>query len=139
MTQTKQSKILQQIQQMNVSEKIKLAAKGDKEARSILIRDSNKEVAMAVISSPKISEPEIEKIASLPHISEEILRYIGSKRAWCLRHNIISTLINNPKTPVGISLPLVKRLNKRELDLLNKNKRLPQVIRAEALRLLATR
>ncbi|MFH0924383.1 MAG: hypothetical protein V1872_01910 [bacterium] len=122
----------QKIQYLDVGKKIRLATHGNKEVRSLLITDTNKEVVKAVISSPKISEIEVEQFAKMTNVSEEVLRYIGGRRNWCARYSIAFALINNLRTPINISLPLLKKLGKRQLDLLSKNRNIQEVVRREA-------
>lgn len=128
--------LFQQVQQMRVSEKIQLALKGNKEARALLIKDSNKQVVMAVLNSPRLTEQEVEMIALSKNVSEEILRVIANNRSWLKNYMIVSALVNNPKTPVGLSLGFLKNLKPRELGITAKNKNIPEVVRSSANRLL---
>ena len=54
---------LQRIANMNVAKRIALAMRGNREERAILIRDPNRNVTAAVLSSPKMSETEAASIA----------------------------------------------------------------------------
>ena len=72
--------VLQKISKLNIRGRITLAMRGTKEERSILIRDSNKLVAIAVLDSPKISDGEVEKIALQKNVLEAVLRAIQMKR-----------------------------------------------------------
>lgn len=128
--------IFQQVQQMGVSEKIQLALKGNKEARSLLIKDSNKQVILAVMSSPRLTEQEVEMIALSKNVSEEILRIVGNNRSWIKNYMIVSALVNNPKTPIGLSLGFLKNLKPKELGVVAKNKNIPEVIRSSAHKML---
>ena len=127
--------LFQQVQQMGVSEKIQLALKGNKEARALLIKDSNKQVVLAVLNSPRLTEQEVEMIALSKNVSEEILRIIGNNRNWLKNYMIVSALVNNPKTPVGLSLGFLKNLKPKELGITAKNKNIPEVVRSSANRL----
>ena len=128
--------LFQQVQQMGVSEKISLALKGNKEARSLLIKDSNKQVVLAVLNSPRLTEQEVEMIALSKNVSEEILRIVGNNRSWIKNYLIVAALVNNPKTPVGLSLGFLKILKPKELGVVGKNKNIPEVIRSSAHRML---
>lgn len=127
------------IQRMNVSEKIQLALRGNREVRSILVRDSNKEVAMSVLENPKITETEVELIAQSRNVSEEILRTVAKNREWVSNYGIVNSLVNNPKTPVGISLSLINVLKNKDLQFIEKSKGIPSVLRETAKRLLSQR
>lgn len=124
--------LLARIQRLDVSERAKLARGGDKEARSILIRDSNRQVAMSVLANPKITVQEVEQIAASRNVSEDVLREIGGNKDWCKSYTVILSLANNPKTPIPISLTFLNRLFTRDLRFLAKSKGVPEVIRVMA-------
>ena len=94
---------LQKIAAMSPAQRLALAMKGTREERAILVRDPNRIVAVAVLSSPKISEAEVESIAKMANVSDEILRIIGHTRVWLKKYSIVSALAKNPKTPLGVS------------------------------------
>ncbi|HEX6284743.1 MAG TPA: hypothetical protein VFZ71_07705, partial [Pyrinomonadaceae bacterium] len=84
--------LIRRIMFMSTKDRMKLAMKGDREARGILIRDSNRVVCSAVVSNPRISEQEIENIASMRTVSDEVLRLIALNRAWARAYPIIHNL-----------------------------------------------
>ena len=100
---------LQRLANMTVAARMKVAMKGTREERAILIRDPNKLVSVSVLSSPKINESEIEGIAKMANVSDQVLRTIGNTRAWVKNYGIASALARNPKTPVAVALNLVQR------------------------------
>ena len=123
---------LQRISAMTVAQRIGLAMKGSREERSILIRDPNKLVSVAVLSSPKMTEPEIESIAKMASISDELLRIIANTRAWMKRYGIVVALARNPKTPVAISMNLLARLTDKDLRAISTDRNVPEVLRITA-------
>lgn len=124
--------MLRRIQKLNVPRKIALALKGTREERAILIRDPNKLVALAVLSSPKLTETEVESIARMASVSDEILRIISSTRAWMRHYPIVVALARNPKTPLAVSMNLLPRLNDRDLRMLSTDRNVPEVLRVTA-------
>ncbi|MEJ2364358.1 MAG: hypothetical protein P8075_06575 [Deltaproteobacteria bacterium] len=126
----------QEIQDLAVPEKVKLAMSGDKEARSILIKDSNKQIQMAVLDSPRITEPEIVAIANSRNVGEDILRKIASNRDWMKNYQVRVGLINNPKTPLTIGLRMINTLMISDLKRLAKSKGVSSVLTAAANRFL---
>jgi len=122
----------QKILRMNTSEKIQLALKGNREERAILIKDSSKLVQMAVLESPKVSDNEIEAIAKMRSVSEDVLRAIAGSRDWMKNYVVAHALATNPKTPVGIAMNLVSRLNNRDLKLIAGDKNVAEMIRRQA-------
>ena len=117
---------------LSVLERMKLAMKGTREQRSVLVRDSNKLVAAAVLSSPKVNEAEIEAFTKMGNVSEDVLRIIGQNRAWTKNYGVILGLCKHPKTPPAIAMSFVQRLNEKDLKALTTDRNAK-----EGLRLLA--
>lgn len=113
------------IMSMNVSEKIKLATKGNKEARGILIRDSNKLVSVAVIRSPRITDGEVLAQAQNKICVDDVLRVIYSNREWLRKYAIKLALVKNPKVPQGVSMRLMNTLHEHDIKTLAKDKNVP--------------
>jgi hypothetical protein len=126
------SGVMEQIARMGFTERLRAAMKGSREMRAILIRDPNKMVAASVLSSPKVTEQEIETFARIPNISEDVLRTIGSNRGWVKNYGILAGLTKNPKTPVALSLNLMARLTTRDLTLLSNDRNVPEPLRIAA-------
>ena len=123
----------QRLSLLGVSDKMKHAMKGTKEERAILVRDPNKLVSVAVLSSPKLTEAEVEQFAKMANVSEEVLRIIGMNRAWIKNYGVIAALTRNPKTPLAVSMKFVQRLTERDLKMIaldrNLQEPLKQVVR----------
>jgi len=119
-----------------VAERLKVAMQGSREERGVLIRDANRLVSSAVLSSPKLSESEVEAIARMTNVSDEVLRIIGTSRAWTKNYQVISALTRNPKTPVGVALTLMPRLIERDLKMLSTDRNIPEPIRLSARRIV---
>jgi hypothetical protein len=137
--EARQSAINTRISSMPFREKLRYALFGNREVRAMLVRDSNKEVARAVLKSPKLTENEVESIAAMRGVTEEILREIGNNRAWTRSYNIIQNLVKNPKTPPAISQNLLFRLRTPDLMLLTRDRSLPEAVRHNANRTLNQR
>jgi hypothetical protein len=125
------------ISSLTVVERMKLATRGTREQRAVLIRDPNRLVAASVLGSPKLTETEIEAFARMGNVSEDVLRVIGSNRSWMKSYTLATSLVKNPKTPPVISVPLVNRLNERDLKGLVTDRNVPESIRLAARKLVA--
>jgi hypothetical protein len=123
---------VQRIYRLNTAEKIITALKGSREERAILVRDANRLVATSVLGSPRLTEAEIESFAGMKSLSEEMLRIIGGHREWTKRYQVVANLVRNPKTPIGMSLNLVPRLNPRDIKSLTVDRNVPEVVRKHA-------
>jgi len=119
-----------------IVERMKLAMKGTRSQRAQLIRDSNKIVSTAVLSSPKLTETEVEAFAKMANVAEEILRGISMNRTWMKNYGVVAGLTRNPKTPPGISMQLVQRLNERDLKMLTTDRNVPEAVRLAAKKFL---
>jgi hypothetical protein len=126
---------LQKISKLDIRGRITLAMRGSKEDRSILIRDSTKLVAVAVLESPKVSDGEVEKFALQKNVLEAVLRAIPLKRRFAKNYNITRNLVQNPRTPLDLSLGLMKNLLIHDLKNLSGNKEVSDTIRKLALRM----
>jgi hypothetical protein len=122
----------QSLSALSIMERMKLAMKGSKAQRSQLIRDSNKLVAAAVLSSPKLTDSEVEAFSKMANVSEETLRTIAMNRAWVKNYGVIAGLTRNPKTPPAISMQMVQRLNERDLKSLATDRNVPEALRLAA-------
>lgn len=124
--------INQQLAKMGFTERLRAACKGSREMRSILIRDPNKLICTTVLSSPKLTEQEVESFSRMANVAEDVLRIIGSNRAWMKNYGIVLGLTKNPKTPLGMSMNLMSRLNDRDLNMLSVDRNVPEPLRVAA-------
>ncbi len=131
----KRDTVLQKIKKLDVRGRVNLAVRGGKEERSILIRDGTKLVAIAVLESPKISDAEVENIALQKNVLEAVLRAIPLKRRYAKNYVITRNLVYNPRTPLDLSLGLMKNLLIHDLKNLSGNKEVSETIRKLALRM----
>ncbi|HEX8620248.1 MAG TPA: hypothetical protein VF911_21895 [Thermoanaerobaculia bacterium] len=117
---------------MSIAEKVQLAFRGDRTARLLLVRERNKLVCAAVMRNPRMSDQEAEQIAGMRNVEDEVLRLISVRRDWMSKYNILLALVRNPKTPVGVVLPLINRLTLRDLKGLKDDKGVQHIVREMA-------
>jgi hypothetical protein len=127
--------VLQKVARLNASERVRAAFNGGREERGILIRDGAKVVQLAVLSSPKLTDPEVETFAAAKNVSEFTLREIARNRRFMKNYNVVRNLVNNAKTPLDVSLALVKNLMVFDLKGLRFNKEVAETIRKVAAKL----
>ena len=125
-----------QLSSLSVLERMKLAMKGTREQRAVLVRDSNKLVAAAVLSSPKVNESEIEAFTKMGNVSEDTLRIIGQNRSWTKNYGIMLGLCKHPKTPPAIAMSFVQRLNEKDLKALTTDRNAKEGLRLLAKKML---
>ncbi len=124
------------IQQMNIVQKVKLARLGNKEARGLLVRDRNKVVAVAAVSSPKLSDNEVVTIAQSRNVCDEVLRVVSSNRQWTRNYKVKLSLATNPRTPQPTAMKFVNFLQDSDLRAIVKSKDVPTAISTHARRIL---
>jgi hypothetical protein len=131
--------LYQLVQSLSVAEKVKLATLGSKSARRLLVRDTNKVVAIAVIRSPKIRVDEVQAISQDRTVPEEIVRIILQRKDWLKSYPIRLALSQNPKTPIPRALRLLETLQERDLRQIAKSRNVPSPVSSGATRVLARR
>jgi hypothetical protein len=131
--------LMRQLMFLNARDRMKLAMKGDREARSILIRDSNRMVATAVIHNPRVTDQEVENIAAMRTVADEVLRLIALNRNWARSYPVIHNLVRNPRTPVPTVLSTLPRIRSKDLINLTQNRNVPEATRRQAQRLSQAR
>lgn len=127
--------LIRRIMFMTVKDRVKLAIKGDREARGILIRDANKIVATAVIHNPRLTDHEVENIASMRTVAEEVLRLVGMNRQWARSYPIIHNLARNPRTPMATAVHILPRIRTKDLKSISLNRNVSEAVRRQAYRL----
>ena len=122
----------QRVTKMSFADRLRAAVKGTREMRAILIRSPNKMIAAAVLSSPKVTDSEVESFARMANVGEDVLRAIASNRSWMKNYGVVVGLTRNPKTPVAMSLNMMSRLNDRDLTMLSVDRNVPDPLRIAA-------
>jgi hypothetical protein len=117
---------------LNTAQKAMLAMRGGREERLILVRDSNKVVALCVLRNPRLNDQEVEMLAHMRNVTDEVLRTIATHREWVKNYSVVSALVRNPKTPPGVSTNFIPRLNSFDLKNLMRDKNVPEIIRKMA-------
>lgn len=132
----KRQTLTQRLARMNVVQRLTLALKGGKEERMALIRDPNKLVQRAVLQSPRMTDLEVETFSGMTNVSEEVLRHISLNRNFMKNYTVVRNLLNNPKTPVDISLHFLQRLVTTDQKKLSMNKNVPETVRSMVIKIL---
>jgi len=127
--------LLQRLAKMTVAQRVQFAIKGGSDARRTLVRDANKVVQRAVLQSPRLTEQEVEAFASMSSLTDEILRLIANNRNFRKNYSVVRNLMNNPKTPLDVSLHMLPMLNAADLKKLTTNKNVPETLRTTAFKL----
>jgi hypothetical protein len=130
---------MQKINRLGVKDRIQLALKGNKEERSILIRDGTKVVSLAVLEAPKLSDGEVEKFALQKNVLEAVLRQIPLKRRFMKNYIVVRNLVSNPRTPLDLGMGLMKHIQIQDLKNISNNKEISETVRKMAMKLYKQR
>jgi len=131
--------LIRRIMFMTVKDRVKLGIKGDREARGILVRDANKIVATAVMHNPRLTDNEVENIASMRTVAEEVLRLVGMNRQWARSYTIIHNLARNPRTPMATAVHILPRIRTKDLQAIAMGRNVSEAVRRQAYRLCEMR
>jgi hypothetical protein len=134
-----EASLIVRVRTMTVPERIKLALRGNREARMILVRDNNPVIRKLVMRNPRIGAEELLAIAQSRNADDELLRIIAEHRDWTANYQLRCALTNNPKTPIVIALRMVRTLEERDVRRLAKSKNVPGAVSSQAKRLLFNR
>lgn len=127
--------LLQRLSGMRVVQRVQLALKGGREERMALIRDSCKVVQRAVLQSSRLTDREVESFAAMANLSDEVLRLIANKRQFRKNYIVVRNLLNNPKTPVDVTMKMLPMLQPNDIKMLAMNKNIPETLRSMAVKL----
>ena len=128
--------IFKLVSQMSMGQKLKLALSGNKAARELLVRDSNKMIAMGVLKNPRITEEEVQRVTLSKGSSDEILRHIARNKEWMKSYSIRIGVLTNPKTPLTVSLKLLEYVYEKDIQGISKSKSIPSALASAARRRL---
>jgi len=131
--------IHQKILHMTVPQKIRLAMLGNREARNILIQDRNKIISMAVLRSPRLSENDALSYAQQRNLPQDVFAVLGKSKRWTKYYPVKLALVNNPKTPLPVSMRFLEYLTERDLKALSRNKNISSVLSHSARNILQKR
>jgi hypothetical protein len=121
---------------LSVPKRLKVAMKGTREQRAVLVRDPNRIIAAAVLSSPKLSDTEVESFARMTNVTEDVLRTIAMKRSWVRKLGVATALVKNPKTPTAISMSLLPRMSAQVVKMLSIDRNVPEALRLNARKVI---
>jgi len=135
----REANVIKRLAGLKIGQKMRVALFGNREERMVLIRDSNRAIAMAVLKNPQFGEEEAEAVANSRNVMQDVLRQIARHREFAKSYQVQHNLARNPRTPIEIAQNLVARLNDKDLKLLVKNRNVADAVRRQAKRVLDAR
>jgi len=119
--------------------KIRAATIGDAFIRGEAIRDSNKQVALAAVKSPGVTDIEAARYARNHSLAEDVVRHISGNRNWTKAYGVKVALCLNPKAPISEVSRFLPFLRPKDLLNLSKSKGIPSAVSAHARKLMSAR
>jgi hypothetical protein len=129
----------QMVQELSVGDKIKLAMSGDKEWRSLLVKDSNKQVSGAVLKNPRITEKEVLILCQNRSSNEELIRIILLNREWLKNYSIRLALVAHPRTPLSQAIRFLSTLGEKDLRKISKSRNVSSALTNACRRILVAK
>ncbi len=124
---------------MDLPQKMRLAQTGDKEARSLLAREQNKQILACLLQNPRLSDQEILQFAKAKTLPEEILGILTRRKEWMKKYPVRLALAQNPKTPLAFSLKLLRSFRDFDLRRIARSKDVSVHVASGARKILMTR
>lgn len=124
---------------LTVSQRVRVAFRGNREERLFLVRDPNRLVSTAVLKSPKTNEADAEAIANMKSVSEDVLRTVAQRREWMKKYSLMAAIVKNPRSPIDVTLPLILRLAQKDQTALSTDRNVPEAVRVTARRIVQRR
>lgn len=128
--------VYKQILDMGVSQKIKFAITGNKEARAILVKDPNRLVCGNVMKNPRITESEVVLYSASKNVPEEVFRMIEKNRDWLKSYQIKLNLVSNARVPLPIAMKFISHLRIKDMEIISTSRNVPRAIQNMAKQLL---
>ena len=125
---------LSQITRLPVMQKIRLAMLGNSFERSVLIRDSNKQVALSAIKSSRVKENEVIGYAANRALSHDVVRYIATRKEWLKLYQLKYNLVLNPKTPLSSAMTFLNHLHPHDIRKVARSRNIPAALAKAAKR-----
>jgi len=122
----------QRVLKMSVSQKIKLATLGNREARMLLLRDANRLVSLAAVPSPRITDGEILSLANSKTAGARCSGTSTSGGDFLKVYALRAALVRNPKVPLPTALKFLPTLQEKDIKELARDRNVPATVQAQA-------
>lgn len=125
-----------QILQMGVSQKIKLAITGNKEARTLLIKEPNRLICGNVMKNPRITDSEVLLFSGSKNVGVDVFKAIVANKDWMKNYQVKLNLVSNPRVPLPTAMNLLLHVRGKDLELISKSREVSKGVSNQAKRLL---
>lgn len=126
------------LRNLPVGERLRVARGTNMEERVLLERIYGTAVWEPLLRNPKITVPEVARIAKKGTVPRPLLELICDNEAWIHQSLVRRALLTNPRLPHDAAMRVLRTLPARELKLVPHQTAYPQTVRSAAARLIRT-
>ena len=124
------------IRGLSANEQIKMARSGEQPDRVILERLYGKQVWEALLSNPRLTVPEVAKIARKGTVPKPMLDLILGNATWVQAPPVRRALLSNPRIGADGVTKVLRATPKHELKLMQKTTAYAAPVREAARKIL---
>jgi hypothetical protein len=124
------------VRNLSVAEQLKLAHHGEQQERMLLERLYGKTVWEALLRNPRITAPEVARIARMGALPKPLLELIVGNSAWLGVPEVRRALLGNPRLAPEMIGRVLRLLPRHELKLVPAQLAYPAPVRDVARRML---
>jgi len=135
-TQPPSGDVHARVRNLSISEQVQLARRGDQMERAALERAYGKTVWEALLRNPKITQPEVARIARKGALPRMLVELIVDTPGWLASAQVRRALLTNRKLSGDMVLKVLRATPRAELKLMPKQTAYPPTVREAAHRLL---
>ena len=119
-------------------EQQKVARGGDVNERVVLERIYGKMVWEPILRNPRVTVPEVARIANMGALPRHLFEIIGANNTFLRVPQVRRALLGNPKTPPALVDKVLRLTPRAELRMVPSQVTYPRVVRDRARKLLQT-
>jgi hypothetical protein len=121
---------------LTLAQQIKLAHNGEVSERIVLERMYGKNVWEALLRNPRLTGPEVARIARMGALPRPLIEIIVGNGAWLQIPEVRRALLSNPRLGVDQITKVLRLMPKHELKLATMQTAYPMAVRDTARRLI---
>jgi hypothetical protein len=126
----------ERLRSLSAAQRRRVALSGDLQERTLLERMYGKAVWEPLLQNPKLTMPEVARLARYGTIPRPLLEIITSNNTWIRVPQVRRALLSNPRLDKGAIQRILRVTPKNELDLVPQQTAYPMAVRSAAKQLL---
>lgn len=127
------------IQKMTPPEKARLAMRGNRTERQLLLRETSPQIMMGLLNNPHVETEEVLQIVKSPYAPGSILKRVAHEHRWSGSPDVRLALVRNPQTPTPLAVSLLPGLPTTALQVLARGGEVREDLKKAALKIYLKR